>query len=59
MTDKQASADTIAVKLAYLVLVCVLLTLLTSGSDKSIAVEDRLNRLEGRMHVVESKRREQ
>ncbi|XP_030595890.1 transmembrane protein 109-like isoform X1 [Archocentrus centrarchus] len=59
VTDKQASADTTAVRLAFLVLVCVLLTVLTSGSDKSFAVEDRLSRLEGRVNAVENKKREQ
>lgn len=58
MTDKQASADTTAVRLAGLVLVCVLLTLLTSSSEKSFVVEDRLRRLEGRVNAVENKKKE-
>ncbi|XP_063354464.1 voltage-gated monoatomic cation channel TMEM109-like isoform X2 [Pelmatolapia mariae] len=58
VTDKQASADTTAVRLAGLVLVCVLLTLLTSSSEKSFVVEDRLRRLEGRVNAVESKKKE-
>lgn len=58
MTDKQASADTTAVRLAGLVLVCVFLTLLTSSSERSFVVEDRLRRLEGRVNAVESKKKE-
>lgn len=58
VTDKQASADTTAVRLAGLVLVCVFLTLLTSSSEKSFVVEDRLRRLEGRVNAVESKKKE-
>lgn len=58
MTDKQASADTTAVRLAGLVLVCVFLALLTSSSEKSFVVEDRLRRLEGRVNAVESKKKE-
>lgn len=58
VTDKQASADTTAVRLAGLVLVCVLLTLLTSSSEKSFVVEDRLRRLEGRVNAVENKKKE-
>ncbi|XP_055005069.1 uncharacterized protein LOC110160722 isoform X1 [Boleophthalmus pectinirostris] len=51
--DKTASADTTAVRLTGLVLVCVLLTLLTSGSEKTSAVEQRISSLEGRLKVVE------
>ncbi|XP_042274722.1 transmembrane protein 109-like isoform X2 [Thunnus maccoyii] len=58
VTDKNASADTTAVRLAGLVLGCVLLTLLTSSSEKSSAVEHRLNSLEGRVKAVEKRRGE-
>lgn len=58
VTDKTASADTTAVRLAGLVLVCVLLTLATSGSEKSSAVEVRLNSLEGRLKAVEKRKAE-
>lgn len=51
--DKTASADTTAVRLTGLVLVCVLLTFLTSGSEKSSAVEQRISSLEGRLKAVE------
>ncbi|KAM7389708.1 hypothetical protein PAMP_023671 [Pampus punctatissimus] len=56
VTDKNASADTTAVRLAVLVLGCVLLTLLTSGSEKSSAVEHRLSSLEGRVKAVEKRK---
>ncbi|CAG5991106.1 unnamed protein product [Menidia menidia] len=58
VTDKHAAADTTAVRLGGLVLTCVLLTLLTSGSDKPRAVEDRLDSLEGRLKAVEKKKGE-
>lgn len=51
--DKTASADTTAVRLTGLVLVCVLLTLVTSGSEKGSAVEQRISSLEGRLRAVE------
>lgn len=51
--DKTASADTTAVRLTGLVLVCVVLTLLTSGSEKSSGVEQRISSLEGRLKAVE------
>lgn len=51
--DKTASADTTAVRLSGLVLVCVVLTLLTSGSEKSSTVEQRISSLEGRLKAVE------
>ncbi|XP_033830136.1 uncharacterized protein LOC117377753 isoform X1 [Periophthalmus magnuspinnatus] len=51
--DKTATADTTAVRLTGLVLVCVLLTLLTSGSEKTSAVEQRISSLEGRLKAVE------
>ncbi|KAM7417724.1 hypothetical protein PAMA_017390 [Pampus argenteus] len=56
VTDKNATADTTAVRLAVLVLGCVLLTLLTSGSAKSSAVEHRLSSLEGRVKAVEKRK---
>lgn len=59
VTDKTASADTTAVRLAGLVVVCVLLTLLTAHSEKSCVVEHRLNILEGRLKVVERRKGEQ
>ncbi|XP_070692834.1 voltage-gated monoatomic cation channel TMEM109 isoform X1 [Pempheris klunzingeri] len=57
-TDKNATADTTAVRLAGLVLGCVLLTLLTSGSEKTSAVEHRLSSLEGRLKAVEKRKGE-
>ncbi|CAL1613281.1 unnamed protein product [Knipowitschia caucasica] len=51
--DKTASADTTAVRLSGLVLVCVLLTLLSSGSEKTSGVEKRISSLEGRLRAVE------
>lgn len=56
VTDKQATADVTAVRLAGLVLGCVMLTLLTSGSEKSFVVEDRLSSLEGRLKAVEKRK---
>ncbi|XP_013863522.1 uncharacterized protein LOC106517303 isoform X1 [Austrofundulus limnaeus] len=53
VTDKHASAETTAIRVGVLVLAFVLLTLLTSGFDKSSAVEHRLNRLERRVREVE------
>ncbi|XP_022607358.1 transmembrane protein 109-like isoform X2 [Seriola dumerili] len=58
VTDKTASTDTTAVRLAGLVLVCVLLTLLTSASEKSGVVENRLSSLEGRLKAVEKRKGE-
>ncbi|CAK6956580.1 transmembrane protein 109-like [Scomber scombrus] len=58
VTDKNASTETTAVRLAGLVLGCVLLTLLTSSSEKSSAVEHRLNSLEGRVKAVEKRKGE-
>ncbi|XP_072251906.1 uncharacterized protein [Leuresthes tenuis] len=58
VTDKHATADTTAVRLGGLVLACVLLTLLTSDSDKPYAVENRLNSLEGRLKAVEKRKGE-
>ncbi|XP_061581176.1 voltage-gated monoatomic cation channel TMEM109-like isoform X2 [Cololabis saira] len=56
--DKQASAEVTAVRLGGLVLACVLLTLLTSGSEKSCVVENRLSSLEGRLKAVEKRKGE-
>lgn len=58
VTDKNATTDTTAVRLAGLVLGCVLLTLLTSSSEKSSGVEHRLNSLEGRVKAVEKRKGE-
>lgn len=58
VTDKNATTEEIAVRLAGLVLVCVLLTLLTSSSEKSSAVEHRLSSLEGRVKAVEKRKGE-
>lgn len=58
VTDKTASADTTAVRLGGLVLGCVLLTLLTSGSEKTCGVEHRLSSLEGRLKAVEKRKGE-
>ncbi|XP_054453572.1 uncharacterized protein LOC129090089 [Anoplopoma fimbria] len=56
VTDKHATADVTAVRLGGLVLACVLLTLLTSCSEKTCAVEHRLSSLEGRLKAVEKKK---
>ena len=56
VTDKTATADTTAVRLAGLVLVCALLTLLSCASEKSCAVEQRLSVLEGRLRAVEKRK---
>lgn len=56
VTDKTATAETTAVRLGGLVLGCVLLTLLTSGSEKTCAVEHRLSSLEGRLKAVEKRK---
>lgn len=56
VTDKSATADVTAVRLAGLVLGCVMLTLLTSGSEKSFVMEDRLSSLEGRLKAVEKRK---
>lgn len=57
-TDKDATADTTAVRLAGLVLGCVVLTLLTSGSEKTCAVEHRLSCLESRLKAAEKRKGE-
>lgn len=59
VTDKTASADTTAVRLAGLVLACVLLTLLTAHSEKSGVVDHRLSILESRLKAVERRKGEQ
>lgn len=56
--DKGASAETTAVRLGGLVLGCVLLTLLTSGSEKTGGVDDRLSSLESRIKAVEKRKGE-
>ncbi|XP_028314502.1 transmembrane protein 109 isoform X1 [Gouania willdenowi] len=58
VTDKNATADATAVRVAGLVLVCVLLTLISSGSEKSGAVDHRLSSLEGRLKAVEKRKGE-
>lgn len=58
VTDHSATADTTAVRLAGLVLGYVLLSLFTSGSDKSSAMEQRLSYLEGRVKAVEKRKGE-
>ncbi|XP_035525143.1 transmembrane protein 109-like isoform X1 [Morone saxatilis] len=58
VTDKTAAADTTAVRLGGLVLGCVLLTLLTSGSEKTCVVDNRLSSLEGRLKAVEKRKGE-
>ncbi|XP_068437222.1 BRI3-binding protein isoform X2 [Clinocottus analis] len=57
VTDKHATADITAVRLGGLVLACVLLTLLTSCSEKTCGVEHRLSTLEGRVKAVEKSRK--
>uniref|UniRef100_A0A3Q3AQL1 Si:dkey-74k8.3 n=1 Tax=Kryptolebias marmoratus TaxID=37003 RepID=A0A3Q3AQL1_KRYMA len=52
VTDKHASAETTATRVGVLVLAFVLLTLFTSGFDKSSAVEHRLSKLERREAVI-------
>ncbi|XP_068181753.1 voltage-gated monoatomic cation channel TMEM109-like isoform X2 [Antennarius striatus] len=58
VTDKTATADTTAVRLGVLVLGCVVLTLLTSGSEKTLSVDHRLSSLEGRLKAVEKRKAE-
>uniref|UniRef100_UPI0037E73CA3 voltage-gated monoatomic cation channel TMEM109-like isoform X1 n=1 Tax=Semicossyphus pulcher TaxID=241346 RepID=UPI0037E73CA3 len=58
VTDKTASADVTAVRVGGLVLACVVLSLLTSGSEKTSAVEHRLSSLEGRVKAVEKRKGE-
>lgn len=56
VTDKTATADATAVRVGGLVLTCVLLTLLTSGSEKTGTVDQRLSSLEGRLKAVEKRK---
>ncbi|XP_034546042.1 transmembrane protein 109-like [Notolabrus celidotus] len=58
VTDKTATAEITAVRVGGLVLVCVVLSLLTSASEKTSTVEDRLNSLEGRVKAVEKRKGE-
>ncbi|KAK2849184.1 hypothetical protein Q5P01_009018 [Channa striata] len=58
VTDKTATVDTTALRIAGLVLVCALLTLLTSHSENSCAVVHRLSSLEGRLRAVEKRKGE-
>ncbi|XP_034086802.1 transmembrane protein 109-like isoform X2 [Gymnodraco acuticeps] len=58
VTEKNATADTTAVRVGGLVLGCVLLTLLTSCSEKTCTVEQRLSTLESRVKSVEKKKGE-
>nr|XP_046261530.1 transmembrane protein 109 isoform X3 [Scatophagus argus] len=58
VTDKNAAADTTAVRLGVLVLGCVLLTLLTSGCEKTVSVDDRLSCLDSRLKAVEKRKGE-
>lgn len=58
VTDKTATADTTAVRVGGLVLACVLLTLLTSSSEKTSAVDHRLSSLENRLKAVEKRKGE-
>ncbi|XP_061542150.1 voltage-gated monoatomic cation channel TMEM109-like isoform X2 [Phycodurus eques] len=56
VSDGSASADTTAVRLGGLVLGYILLTLLTTGSNKNGALEHRLKSLEGRVKAVEKRK---
>ncbi|XP_051937295.1 uncharacterized protein LOC127610853 isoform X2 [Hippocampus zosterae] len=56
VSDSSASADTTAVRLGGLVLGYILLSLLTSGSNKTGALEHRLKSLEGRVKAVEKRK---
>ncbi|TWW55528.1 hypothetical protein D4764_09G0005770 [Takifugu flavidus] len=58
VTDKNATADTTAVRLWGLVLGCVLLNLLKSDSEKICSVDNRLRNLEGRLKAVEKRKGE-
>ncbi|KAM4621237.1 uncharacterized protein ACJ7VT_005627 [Polymixia lowei] len=59
VSDGSAAADTTAVRLAGLVLGCVLLGLVSSGSEKTVTVENRLHSLEGRLKAVERRKGEE
>ncbi|XP_057706706.1 uncharacterized protein LOC130924278 isoform X2 [Corythoichthys intestinalis] len=56
VSDGSASADITAVRLGALVLGYILLSLLTSGSDRNGALEHRLKSLEGRVRAVEKRK---
>ncbi|XP_019730310.1 uncharacterized protein LOC109518727 isoform X2 [Hippocampus comes] len=56
VSDSNASADTTAVRLGGLVLGYILLSLLTSGSNKTGVLEHRLKSLEGRVKAVEKRK---
>ncbi|XP_061691669.1 uncharacterized protein LOC133509048 isoform X2 [Syngnathoides biaculeatus] len=56
VSDGSASADTTAVRLGGLVLGYIVLTLLTTGSNKTGALEHRLKSLEGRVKAVEKRK---
>lgn len=56
VTDKNATADTTAVRLWGLVLGCVLLNLLKVDSEKSCSVDIQLRNLEGRLKAVEKRK---
>lgn len=58
VADKNASADTTAVRLGGLVLACVLLNLLKSDSEKTSSVDHRLSSLEGRLKAFEKRKAE-
>ncbi|XP_040031174.2 uncharacterized protein LOC120818288 isoform X1 [Gasterosteus aculeatus] len=55
-TEKQVAAEVTAVRLGGLVLACVVLTLLTSRSEKACAVKHRLSALEDRVRAVEKRK---
>ncbi|XP_071758287.2 uncharacterized protein LOC139914007 [Centroberyx gerrardi] len=59
VSDAGATADTTAMRLAGLVLGCVLLGLAASGSEKTVTVENRLSCLEGRVKAVERRKGEE
>ncbi|KAF7660311.1 hypothetical protein LDENG_00284620 [Lucifuga dentata] len=56
VSDTTASADTTAIRLAGLVLGYVLLSLISCESEKTVTVENRLSRLEGRLKAVEKRK---
>ncbi|XP_029917530.1 transmembrane protein 109 isoform X1 [Myripristis murdjan] len=59
VSDSGATVDTTAVRLGGLVLGCVLLSLVTCSSEKTLAVETRLIGLEGRLKAMERKKGEE
>lgn len=58
VSDKTASAETTAVRVGGLVLVCVLLSLLSSDCEKTSTVDHRLSTLEGRLRAMEKRKAE-